>query len=287
MTLSADDPAAHIAFANVRMAYGDREVFRSLSCAFPRGKISVILGGSGSGKSTLLRLIGGLVRPCEGAIVVAGIDVTRLSETALYSIRSKIGMLFQGGALLDSLTVFENIAFPVREHTRKGEDEIAHTVHERLADVGLSDVDQLLPPQLSGGMLRRVALARAIVMSPEILLCDEPFSGLDPLSTRRIETLLVDINRRSGMTLVIVSHDVASTMRMADHVVLLLEHGTVAGSPAALRDDPDPRMAEFLTGGLDLSVSAGPSSRTDGGEEDRFAELSSLRERPTRAAHRG
>lgn len=240
---------SHVALRHVRMAFGDREVFRDLSCALPRGRISVILGGSGSGKSTILRLIGGLVRPRAGSILVDGEDVTRLTERQLYAVRAKLGMMFQGGALLDSMTVFENLAFPLREHTDLDEPAIAAAVHERLAAVGLTDVDDLLPGQLSGGMMRRVALARALVMKPVIVLCDEPFSGLDPVSVRLIEGLLVRVNRALGMTLVVVSHHIASTMRFAHNVLLLLPDAAVEGSPAELRRSADRRVAEFLDEG--------------------------------------
>lgn len=246
---SGDEP--HVAFAGVRMAFGAREVFRDLTCAFPTGRISVILGGSGSGKSTILRLIGGLVTPQAGTITVAGRDVTRLDERALFAVRTQLGMMFQGGALLDSRTVFENVAFPLREHTRLDEAAIADTVHQRLEEVGLSQVDDLLPSQLSGGMVKRVALARAIVTKPVILLCDEPFSGLDPISTRRIERLLVETNHRLGITLILVSHNIASTMRMADHVVLLLPSGVIEGTPDALARSTDPRVAAFLREDVD------------------------------------
>jgi phospholipid/cholesterol/gamma-HCH transport system ATP-binding protein len=245
---------AHVIFDRVHMAFGGRRVFEGLSCAFPRGKITVILGGSGSGKSTVLRLIGGLVRAQAGAIVVDGEDVTRLSERAMYKVRSKLGMMFQGGALLDSMTVFDNLAFPLREHARLSETEIAAEVHERLTAVGLSNVDTLLPGQLSGGMVKRVALARAIMMKPVILLCDEPFSGLDPISTRRIEALLEQINRNFAITAVVVSHHIASTMRMADHVLVLLPDGAIEGSPADLRGSTDPRIVSFLTEEVDESM---------------------------------
>ena len=238
---------SHVEFAGVRMAFGDREVFDDLSCAFPRGKISVILGGSGSGKSTVLRMIGGLVRPQAGHVWVAGEDVTRLSEVATYGVREKLGMMFQGGALLDSMTVFENLALPLRERTALGEQEIAAEVHQRLGAVGLSDVDDLLPNQLSGGMTKRVALARAIMLRPVILLCDEPFSGLDPISARRIEALLVRINRDLGVTIILVSHHIASTMRIADRVLALLPDGAVSGSPTELRMSTDPRIVAFLS----------------------------------------
>jgi phospholipid/cholesterol/gamma-HCH transport system ATP-binding protein len=248
--------AAHVELSHVRVSFGDRPVLRDLSCRFPRGRISVILGGSGSGKSTLLRTIGGLVRPQEGSVVVDGEDVTCLSESELYRVRKKLGMMFQHGALLDSLTVFDNLAFPLREHTRLPPAAVADAVHACLAAVGLQHVDELLPGQLSGGMVKRVALARAIVREPVILLCDEPFSGLDPISARRIESLLVDINRRRGVTLIVVSHSIPSTMRMADHVLVLLPDAPVEGSPAELRASTDPRIVAFLSDGEDAAVGA-------------------------------
>lgn len=256
MTSVASTDAPHVELSHVCMAFGERAVLRDLSCRFPRDRISVILGGSGSGKSTLLRTIGGLVRPQSGAVVVDGDDVTRLSESGLYRVRMKLGMMFQHGALLDSLTVFDNLAFPLREHTRLGNAAIADAVHRCLEAVGLQNVDDLLPGQLSGGMVKRVALARAIVREPVILLCDEPFSGLDPISARRIEALLVDINRNRGVTLIVVSHSIPSTMRMADHVVVLLPDGPVQGSPAELHASTDPRIIAFLSDGEDPSVVA-------------------------------
>lgn len=246
MSNAAPAPDLHVNFDGVRMAFGARVVFEALSCGFPGGKISVILGGSGSGKSTILRLVGGLVHPEAGAITVEGQDITRLSERRMYEVRRKLGMMFQGGALLDSLTVFDNLAFPLREHTKLSPEEIAAEVHDRLSAVGLANVDHLLPGELSGGMLKRAALARAIIRKPAILLCDEPFSGLDPLSTKRIERLLVRMNRQSGITMLVVSHHIPSTMRMADRVLLLLPGEPVEGSPEELRQSSDPRVASFL-----------------------------------------
>jgi len=228
------------------MAFGSRPVFRDLSCRFPKGRVSCILGGSGSGKSTMLKLIGGLVRPTAGRVLVDGDDVTALSERDLYRVRRKLGMMFQGGALLDSMTVFDNLALPLRE---RGEPEsrIADEVHDRLAAVGLQDVDPLLPGQLSGGMVKRVALARAIIQRPVILLVDEPFSGLDPISTRRIEGVLLDVNQKFGMTMLVISHDVPSTLRMANWLVLLLPERAVEGEPRALATGRDAEVVEFLT----------------------------------------
>ena len=240
------ESGAPVQLERVTMAFGDRPVFHDLTCAFPAGRISVVLGGSGSGKSTLLRLVGGLIQPGSGHILVDGQDITRLSERELFRVRRKLGMLFQGGALLDSMTVFDNLALPLRELERLDEPAIAAAVHDRLDAVGLHDVDGLLPSQLSGGMVKRVGLARAIIRSPAVLLCDEPFSGLDPLSSRRIESLLVNINARRGITTIVVSHDIASTMRMAEHVLLLLPSGSVQGTPAELGASPDPLVRAFL-----------------------------------------
>jgi phospholipid/cholesterol/gamma-HCH transport system ATP-binding protein len=245
---------AHIVLDGVAMAFGDRPVFRDLSCRFPRGRISVILGGSGSGKSTVLRMIGGLVRPQRGRILVDGVDVTGCAERELFDVRRKLGMLFQGGALLDSMTVAENCSFPLREHSRLDEAAIARTVLEKLDAVGLRDAGRLFPRQLSGGMTKRAALARAIVDTPAILLCDEPFSGLDPISARRIEALLVRLNRTLGMTLAVVSHDVESTRRMADHVVLLRAGCAVEGPFAALRDTDDAYVQAFLSDEVDEAL---------------------------------
>lgn len=205
------------------------------------------MGGSGTGKSTILRLIGGLQRPDRGSIRVAGQEITGLGEIELSRMRRRLGMLFQNGALLDSMTVFENVALPLVEHSGMSPARIADRVHERLEAVGLSDVDDLLPGELSGGMLRRVAFARAIVMEPEILLCDEPFSGLDPPNVSRIEALLVHLKRDLGLTIIVTSHHMASSLRMAERLLLLQPQGeAVAGTPAELAASRDSAIAEFI-----------------------------------------
>jgi phospholipid/cholesterol/gamma-HCH transport system ATP-binding protein len=247
-----DDP--HIVLENVCMAFDGRPVFEDLSCSFPRGRVSVLLGGSGSGKTTALRLIAGLLRPRSGSIRMDGREISELSEAELAEVRSSIGMLFQGGALLDSLTIFDNLAFPLRERGKHSEDEIARVVRDRLTAVGLQGVDDLLPRQLSGGMLRRAALARAIVSDPKILLCDEPFSGLDPISVKRIELLLHRLNRRAGITLLIVSHHIPSTVRLADRVLLLLPDRAVAGTPEELRASSDPSVSGFFDEDFDETL---------------------------------
>lgn len=249
------EPAAerpHVVLRDVTMSFGDRPVLDRLSCSFPRGRISVILGGSGSGKTTVLRLVAGLIRPLAGRIEVDGRDVGQLDPRGLAELRSSIGMLFQGGALLDSLTVRDNLALPLRERTALDERRIAATVDARLDAVGLAHrVGDLLPGQLSGGMLRRVALARAILLEPRILLCDEPFSGLDPISVKRIETLLARLNRRLGMTTIIVSHHIASTIRLADRVLLLLPDRVVEGPPGELQASTDRSVSGFFDEDLD------------------------------------
>ncbi|HZP41699.1 MAG TPA: ATP-binding cassette domain-containing protein [Candidatus Binatia bacterium] len=253
MPSAVADP--HVRLDGVRMAFGTREVFRRLDCAFPRGRISCILGTSGSGKSTILRLVGGLIHPQAGHVFVDGEDVTQLGHRALFELRKKIGMMFQGGALLDSETVFDNLAFPLREHTHARRAEIATRVRQTLAAVGLHGVDDLLPSQLSGGMMRRVALARALIMRPVICLCDEPFSGLDPVSVRLIERLFQRVNAENRITMIVVSHDVRSTYRIADHVVLIVPGGeAIQGTPDELRAHPDPRVRAFLTDEVDAAA---------------------------------
>lgn len=235
-----------IALDGVRLSLGGRPVFRGLSCGFMRGQITVILGESGSGKSPLLRLIAGLTRPDSGAVRVAGQDVARLGHADLYRLRDRIGMLFQYGALLDSMTIADNVALPLREHTERTEADVVAEVERRLAAVGLPDAGPLYPRELSGGMSRRAALARALVTDPEIVLCDEPFSGLDPLNLRRIEKLLVDLNRRLGLTMLVTSHHLASSMRMAHRIVFLTEGRAVAGTPKDLVHSSERAIVEFL-----------------------------------------
>jgi len=246
-----------VALDRVSMSYGQRRVFNSLSCSFPQGRISLILGGSGSGKSTILRLIGGLAQAQSGRVLVGSEDVTHLSQGGLNVLRRKLGMLFQGGALLDSYSVFENVALPLREQRRKNPAEIGTEVRATLNAVGVSDADDLLPGELSGGMLRRVALARAIIGKPVILLCDEPFSGLDPLTIRRMEALLVQINRELRMTMIIVSHDIQSTFRMADHIVLLLGGKVIEGTAEQMRHSQQPEVAEFFSEGTEIATARG------------------------------
>lgn len=252
---SLDSP---VVFEKVSLAFGERVVLQDFSCDFPRGRISVILGGSGAGKTTILRLIGGLLHPQAGRVIVAGQDISDLTEKQLYGVRARIGMMFQGGALLNSLTIEENLAFPLLEHTRMSPREVTEEVARTLSAVGLTGVGHLLPGQLSGGMIKRAALARAILMKPEILLCDEPFSGLDPISVKRIEALLCRLNRELGVTMLVSSHHIPSTMRMADRVVLLWDSAAIVGSPGELRDSPQAQVAEFFNEEVNEGVAQEP-----------------------------
>jgi phospholipid/cholesterol/gamma-HCH transport system ATP-binding protein len=240
----APSSEAHVVLREVSLAFGRRRVFDGLSCSFPRGAISVILGGSGAGKSTVLRLIGRLQRPDRGEIFVAGQEITRLSDRRVNEVRGRLGMMFQGGALLDSLSVFENVALPLREREHRG--DVAQEVRRRLEAVGLPDAGPLLPSQLSGGMVKRVALARALVGDPEIVLCDEPFSGLDPVNVRRVEALLERLARDLGITLIVTSHHIASSRRMAEQIVFLQDGRAVVGTPAELEASPDRRIGDFF-----------------------------------------
>jgi phospholipid/cholesterol/gamma-HCH transport system ATP-binding protein len=242
---------------DLHFARGDRPIFRGLSCAFPRGKLSVVAAASGGGKTTLLRMVACLLLPDRGALVVdGGQDLTQLSRDEVVRYRRRVGMLFQFGALLDTLSLYDNVALPLREHSDLGEDAIRAEVRRVFDAVGLEDVDQLLPGELSGGMVKRAGLARALIEKPELLLCDEPFSGLDPPTVRRVEELLVHVNQRLGATLIVTSHHPQSTLRIADHLVLIDEGAAVEGAPRELvgRDE---RVAEFF---LEALPAAGAGS---------------------------
>lgn len=232
---------------DVHYARSGRAILAGFSAAFPRGRISVIAGASGSGKTTLLRMIACLIRPDRGAIRIdGGADLAHLPDAQIGAFRRRVGMLFQGGALLDSMSIFDNVALPLREHSEHDEAAIRDEVHRVFAAVGLADVDALLPGELSGGMVKRAGLARALIERPDLLLCDEPFSGLDPPTVRRIEDLLRDVNRSTGATMILTSHHNDSTLRIGDQLVLLADKRAVAGPPDELIAGGDPRVEEFF-----------------------------------------
>ena len=234
---------------------GGRAVFTGLNIEIPRGRVTAVMGPSGTGKTTLLRLITGQVKADSGSIVVAEQDLGTLSRSGLYVLRRRMGMLFQNGALLTDLSVFENVAFPLREHTDLPDRLIRQLVLTKLQAVGLRGAAELMPAELSGGMSRRVALARAIVMDPEILIYDEPFVGLDPISLGVILRLIRRLNDALGITSVVVSHDVQQISTVAD-VVFLLSGGKVVarGSPQELRTYPSEIVRQFIGGLADGPV---------------------------------
>jgi phospholipid/cholesterol/gamma-HCH transport system ATP-binding protein len=247
---SLDPSRGEVEVSKLSFRRGSRVVFDELTCRFPAGRISVVLGGSGAGKTTLLRLIASLERPDTGEIWIDGeLEITCVDPEQAQDYRRSVGMMFQGGALLNSMTVFDNVALPMREHSGLSEAEIAERVHAVFASVGLEDVDELLPGQLSGGMTKRAALARALIERPRILLGDEPFSGLDPSTVRLVEALLVQANRRYGPTMILSSHHIQTTLRIADHVVVITEGGAVEGSPEELRRSAHPQVMEFFSEG--------------------------------------
>jgi phospholipid/cholesterol/gamma-HCH transport system ATP-binding protein len=239
----------------VHYAVGDKSVFRGLDIAIGRGDITAIMGPSGTGKTTLLRLITGQIHADAGDVIVDGQDVASLGHNALFALRRRMGMLFQNGALLTDLDVFENVAFPLREHTRLPERLIRTVVLTKLHAVGLRGAAKLMPQQLSGGMARRVALARAIVMDPDILIYDEPFAGLDPISMGVVMRLIRSLNDALGITSIVVTHDVREISQIADESYILSGGEVVAsGSPRELHDHPSPIVKQFMEGHSDGPV---------------------------------
>ena len=243
------------ALHGVDFSIDGKAIFRGLDIAIRRGEVTAIMGPSGTGKTTLLRLITGQLRADAGRVVVEGRDVAGLSRQELYALRRRIGMLFQNGALLTDLDVFENVAFPLREHARLPERLVRNIVLSKLHAVGLRGAAQLRPQQLSGGMARRVALARAIVMDPQLLLYDEPFAGLDPISMGVVLRLIRSLNDALGISSVVVTHDVREISQIADSSYILSGGQVVAsGTPAELRDHPSPVVHQFMDGLADGPV---------------------------------
>lgn len=226
-----------------------RDIYAGVDLDIPEGKITAIMGPSGTGKTTLLRLIGGQLKPTSGSVEVAGQEIPKLKRKELYLARRKMGMLFQSGALLTDLNVFENIAFPIREHYEFSESMIRDIVLMKLELVGLRGARQLMPAELSGGMKRRVALARAIALDPFLMMYDEPFTGLDPVTLGTIVSLIKELNDALGLTSVIVSHDIGETFSIADHVCILSEGKVMAtGSPEELKNSDSAFVKQFVNG---------------------------------------
>jgi len=248
-----------VAFRRLSFGYGDRQIIDGVSFEIRSGQVVALMGGSGVGKTTLLRLISGLVAPQQGTVEVFGKPLDSTHQTRLYEARRRMGLLFQFGALFTDLTCFENVAFPIREHTNLSESMIRDLVLLKLECVGLRGAAELKPSEISGGMARRVALARAIALDPELILYDEPFAGLDPISLGVTANLIRGLNNALGATSVVVTHDVAETFAIADRIFVFAPSPTGAklaaqGTPEELRMSEDPFVRQFLDGRMDGPV---------------------------------
>ncbi len=238
---------ATISLRGLRVSYGEREILHGISFDVVHGETLVILGGSGSGKSTLLRTLVGLERPSSGEIWLKGKNIAAISAAEMDEIRKKIGMSFQGGALFGSMTVGENVALPLREHTKLEESTIEIILRLKLDQVGLSGFENYMPSQLSGGMKKRAAVARALAMDPEILFFDEPSAGLDPIIAAGVDQLILELKSAFHMTIIVVTHELASAFLIADRMVLIDKGNVVAiGSTEEMRASTQPRVRQFL-----------------------------------------
>ena len=233
--------------SGLRFSYGDLEVFRNLTLSIPRGKVVAILGSSGSGKSTLLKLIGGQLRPSGGAVKVHGKNVHQLGPQALYELRLQMGMMFQTSGLFTDLSVYENIAFPIRENFDLPEELVRRIVLMKLHAVGLRGAQAMMPNDLSGGMMRRVALARAIATDPKLMIYDEPFAGLDPISLTQIVELIRSLNQALGLTSIVVTYDVQEALKVADYVYVIGD-GVILGKGTSeeVARSEDPYLHQFV-----------------------------------------
>jgi phospholipid/cholesterol/gamma-HCH transport system ATP-binding protein len=253
--MSDPNPGALVECRNLSFGYGSRLILDNLSFTVPRGKVTALMGASGGGKTTALRLIGGQVRAQKGQMLFDGQDVGALDPAGLYAIRRRMGMLFQFGALFADLSVFDNVAFPLREHTGMPESLIRDIVLMKLQAVGLRGARDLMPSEISGGMNRRVALARAIALDPDLVMYDEPFSGLDPISLGTAARLIRQLNDTLGITSLLVSHEIRETFAMADQIIVLA-NGRIAaqGAPDEVRNSDDPLVSQFVNARSDGPV---------------------------------
>jgi phospholipid/cholesterol/gamma-HCH transport system ATP-binding protein len=246
-TINTVDPGNMISLRDLRVSYGDREILHGVSFDVKHGETMLILGGSGSGKSTLLRTLVGLEKPNSGEIWIKGKNIATISPAEMDEIRKKTGMSFQGGALFGSMTVGENVALPLKEHTKLEGPTIEIMVRLKLDQVGLAGFEHYLPSQLSGGMKKRAAVARALAMDPEILFFDEPSAGLDPIVAAGIDQLILDLKKAFQMTIVVVTHELASAFLIADRMVLIDKGNVVAlGTTEELKSSGHPRVRQFL-----------------------------------------
>jgi phospholipid/cholesterol/gamma-HCH transport system ATP-binding protein len=240
--------SACIELQGVHKSFAGQKVLDGLNLQIPRGKITVILGRSGVGKSVMLKHMIGLIKPDRGRVMVDGVNMLSLDKHEINEFREKFGMLFQGAALFDSLSVFDNVAFPMVEHTSFDKEKIAKIVKEKLALVGLRGIEGKMPAELSGGMKKRVGLARAIALDPEIILYDEPTTGLDPVMTASVNQLILDTQKKLNITSVVISHDIGSAFQIADKIAMIEEGKIVAeGDPATFKMSTQPLVRKFLS----------------------------------------
>jgi phospholipid/cholesterol/gamma-HCH transport system ATP-binding protein len=244
-----------VSIRGLRFRRGEQLIFDDIDLDVPRGSVTAVMGPSGAGKTTLLKLIGGQLRPEAGQIRVDGEDIHRLGRRGLYALRRRMGMLFQSGALLGDMSVFDNVAFPLREHTRLPESLLRRLVLMKLEAVGLRGAAPLMPAQLSGGMARRVALARAVALDPMMVMYDEPFTGQDPISMGVLVQLVRNLNNAGGLSSIIVSHDVPETLSIADYLFIIADGKVISkGTPSEVTADASPRVRQFLRGQPDGPV---------------------------------
>ncbi|MGH2819925.1 MAG: ABC transporter ATP-binding protein [Actinomycetota bacterium] len=245
-------PEVEISIRGLTKSFGPQTVLEDITFDVPKSKITLILGPSGTGKSVFLKHLVGLLKPDRGEVWIGDKNVPALSEKELYRVRRKFGVLFQDGALFGSMNVFDNVAFPLREHTKKSERDIKDIVNEKLSMVGLQGAERKLPGEISGGMKKRAGLARALVLDPEIVLFDEPDSGLDPVRTAFLNELIIDLNRQLNSTFMVVTHDIATARRVADYIGMLYRRNLVRFGPAREMFDSDiPVVRQFLAGDTD------------------------------------
>ena len=239
--------AAIVELRHLTFGYGEREILHGISLSIPQGKVTALIGPMGSGKTTTLRLIGGQIQAQSGHVLFEGQDVSAMDQEQLYAVRRRMGMMFQTGALFADMTVFDNVAFPLHEHTGLSEALIRDIVLMKLHAVGLRGARDLMPSELSGGMTRRVALARAIALDPDLVIFDEPFSGLDPISLRTTARLIRQLNDSMSLTSLFVSHELEETFEIADHVIILADGKVMAeGSPGQMHESTDPLVHQYV-----------------------------------------
>jgi phospholipid/cholesterol/gamma-HCH transport system ATP-binding protein len=249
----ANPGGGHLEIQGLERRFGDFVALADITMSIGRGHVSVIIGGSGAGKTTLLKILIGLDRPTKGAVLLDGVDITKLGDRELNRVRRKLGMVFQYSALLDSMNVLDNVAFPLREHTKLKEKEIKEKVIDKLKALGLENIERRFPSQLSGGMRKRVGLARALMLEPQVLLYDEPTSGLDPITSRMVDDMILETRDRFGVTSVVISHDMTAALLIADEIHLLSKGRLVAsGTPGELVESGHDLVKKFVdSSGID------------------------------------